>query len=129
MGLADTSVFIAQESGRPLDSAAIPMRCFVSAVTAAELEAGLLAAKDVETRATRLVTYQSVMRLELLPVDRQVTHQWAKLRVAVAVAGRRVNINDMWIAATALANQLPIVTQDDDFDALADLGGPAVIRV
>jgi len=47
----------------------------------------------------------------------------------VQESGRRVNVNDMWIAATAMANQLPIVTQDDDFDALADLGGPVVIRV
>jgi len=108
---------------------AVPMRCFVSVVTAAELEAGLLAAGDVETRATRLATYQGVMRLELLPIDRQVTHHWARLRVAVAAAGCRVNVNDMWIAATALANQLPVVTQDADFDSLAGLGGPLVIHV
>ena len=105
------------------------MRCFVSVVTAAELEAGLLVAGDVETRAARLATYQAVIRLELLPIDRQVTHQWAKLRVAVASAGRRVNVNDLWIAATALANQLPVITQDAGFDVLASLGGPAVIHV
>jgi len=129
VGLADTSMFIAKESGRRLDWAAIPMRCFVSVVTAAELEAGLLVAGDVETRAARLATYQAVIRLELLPIDRQVTHQWAKLRVAVASAGRRVNVNDLWIAATALANQLPVITQDAGFDVLASLGGPAVIHV
>jgi len=128
-GLADTSLFIAQESGRHFSVAAVPMRCYVSVVTAAELEAGLLVAGDIEARAARLATYQAVMRLELLAIDRQVTHQWAKLRVAVAEAGRRVNVNDMWIAATALANQLPVVTQDNDFVALADLGGPPVILV
>jgi len=128
-GLADTSLFIAQESGRHFNVAAVPMRCYVSVLTAAELEAGLLVAGDIETRASRLATYQAVMRLELLTIDRQVTHHWAKLRVAVAAAGRRVNVNDMWIAATALANQLPVVTQDNDFVALTDLGGPAVILV
>ena len=128
-GLADTSMFIAQESGRPIDQAAVPSRLFVSVVTAAELEAGLLAARDITTRSVRLITYQSVMRLDLLPIDREVTHQWAKLRVAVATAGRRANVNDLWIAATALANQLPVVTQDGDFDALIGLGGPVVIHV
>ena len=33
------------------------------------------------------------------------------------------------LAATALANSLPIVTQDDDFDVLAELGLLEVIKV
>jgi predicted nucleic acid-binding protein len=40
-----------------------------------------------------------------------------------------VNINDLWIAATVAAHQLPIVTQDADFDALAEVGGIEIIRV
>ena len=38
-------------------------------------------------------------------------------------------MNDLWIAAIARANNLPVVTQDDDFDALADLGLLTVIKV
>lgn len=38
-------------------------------------------------------------------------------------------MNDLWLAATALANEVPLVTQDDDFDTLADLGLLDVIRV
>jgi predicted nucleic acid-binding protein len=48
--------------------------------------------------------------------------------VLLAEAGRRVNVNDLWIAATAVANGLPVVTRDDDFDPLADLG-VAVVKV
>jgi predicted nucleic acid-binding protein len=40
-----------------------------------------------------------------------------------------VNVNDLWIAAIAVANGLVIVTQDADYEALAGLGGPEVIRV
>ncbi len=36
-------------------------------------------------------------------------------------AGRKVPINDCWIAATALAHDIPIVTQDGDYDAMPDL--------
>ena len=35
-------------------------------------------------------------------------------------------VNDSWIAATAMALQVPIVTQDDDYAKLAEL---AVVRV
>ena len=36
-------------------------------------------------------------------------------------AGRRLPGNDSWIAATALALGVPIVTQDDDYDVVDDL--------
>jgi len=39
------------------------------------------------------------------------------------------HVNDLWIAAVAAANELRIVTQDDDFAALEYIGGPAVIRI
>jgi predicted nucleic acid-binding protein len=35
-------------------------------------------------------------------------------------------VNDSWIAATAMAMEIPIVTQDDDFVKLEEL---SVIRV
>ena len=33
-----------------------------------------------------------------------------------------MNVNDLWIAATARANRLPVVTQDGDFAVLSALG-------
>jgi predicted nucleic acid-binding protein len=53
----------------------------------------------------------------------------AALRFEVAQAGRRINANDLWIAAIAQAHDLPVVTQDADFEALAGLDGPPVIQV
>lgn len=40
-----------------------------------------------------------------------------------------MNVNDLWIAAIAVANELPIVTQDAGFDALEGAPGVTVIRV
>ncbi|MFV2143110.1 type II toxin-antitoxin system VapC family toxin [Isoptericola sp. G70] len=128
-GLLDTSVFIASESGRTLDSAALPDESFVSVITRAELQAGVLAAKDSETRARRLATLDSIAHLELLPVDATAASHWARLRVRLAEAGRRINVNDLWIASIALANELPVVTQDDDFAPLTELDTLAVVSV
>lgn len=35
-------------------------------------------------------------------------------------SGRKAPVNDSWIAATAIAHQVPIVTQDSDYDAMPD---------
>jgi predicted nucleic acid-binding protein len=48
---------------------------------------------------------------------------WARLRVHLAQSGRRLNINDLWIAAVAAARGLPVVTQDDDFGPVEAIGG------
>jgi predicted nucleic acid-binding protein len=128
-GILDTSVFIADETGRTLDKDSLPQRGYVSIVTLTELEVGIHTATTAEIRAKRLLTYQAVASVEALAITAQAAHEWARLRFRVGQAGRRININDLWIAATALAHKLPVVTQDHDFDALADLDGPEVIQV
>lgn len=125
-GLADTSVFIAQEAGRPLAAEALPDELAVSVITVGELRAGVLAAVDVATRDRRLSTLAEVLGLEPLPVDRAVANAWARLRLALRDADQRMPVNDSWIAATAIAHGVPLVTQDEDHVQLEVL---AVIRV
>ena len=128
-GLLDTSVFIASESGRPLDTARLPDESAISVVTLAELQAGVLAAGDTATRATRMATLDALGDIEILPIDAFAALAWAQLRVLLAEAGRRINVNDLWIAATAASRGLPVVTQDDDFAAVDGMAGLVVVRV
>lgn len=128
-GLLDTSVFIAVESGRPLVSQMLPDYSVICPVTIAELQAGMLVAPDTDVRARRLATLESTFDIEVLPIDSEVAAEWARLRVHLAQTGRRINVNDLWIAATAAAHDLPVVTQDDDFAPLDGVHGVEVIRV
>lgn len=128
-GLLDTSVFIASESGRRLDEDRLPEESAISVVTLAELHAGVLAAPDTDTRAVRMATLDALSDVEALPVDEQAALAWARLRVHLAEAGRRAGVNDLWIAACAIAHGLPIMTQDDDFDPLDGLAGLTIVRV
>jgi predicted nucleic acid-binding protein len=128
-GLLDTSVFIASETGRALDTTQLPEESATSVVTLAELHAGVLAAADVGIRARRLATLDALSDIEVIPVDESAARAWAELRVHLANSGRRVNVNDLWIAATALSRGLPVVTQDNDFDPVDGLAGLSVIRV
>jgi predicted nucleic acid-binding protein len=128
-GLLDTSVFIALESGRSLDEQRIPEESAVSVVTLAELQAGVLAAADVDVRARRLATLDALSDIELIDIDESAARAWARMRVHLAESGRRVNVNDLWIAAVAASRGLPVVTQDDDFGPVVGVMGLEVIRV
>jgi predicted nucleic acid-binding protein len=120
-GLADTSVFIADESGRPLVADRLPDELGVSIVTVAELRAGVLAAANAASRARRLETLERALELDPVPIDDAVARAWAELRVSLRDAGQRMGVNDSWIAATALALGVSLVTQDGGIPAVAGL--------
>lgn len=125
-GLADTSLFVARESGRPLEINSLPDEIGVSVITIGELRAGVLAAVDVETRDRRLATLTQALVLEPIPIDRGVAESWARLRLLLRDGNQRMPVNDSWIVATALALEVPVVTQDSDY---VDVPGLAVINV
>jgi predicted nucleic acid-binding protein len=118
-------VFIAIENDRPL-RAEPPARLVVSIVTVGELRAGVLSATDSTSRAARLRSLAKALEAEPLPVDDRVATAWAELRSTLREAGRRLGVNDSWIAATAIAHDLPLVTQDRDYD---DVPGLTVIAL
>jgi predicted nucleic acid-binding protein len=113
----DTSVFIGRE-GRGVGSLA-QWAPIVSVVTIAELTLGVRSAKSDEIRELRSATLADAMRARVVPVDvALVAEAWCTLRVALR---RKMPANDSWIAATALALGIPVITQDDDFDSAAEL--------
>lgn len=118
--LADTSIFIGVEQAR-LDPDEMPDYGAVSLITVGELKMGLLAATDPTTRALRLRTLQNALALQPLPIDDRVADAWAEMRVALRAKGQRLDANDSWIAATAIAHGLPLATQDRDYDGVPGL--------
>jgi predicted nucleic acid-binding protein len=125
-GLADTTVFIARESGRPLDEGALPDEISVSVVTIGELRAGVLAADEVDTRDRRLATLTQALMMDPVPIDGRVADFWATLRVRLRNSEQRMPVNDSWIAATAMSLGVPVVTQDRDY---VDVEGLQIIKV
>ena len=78
-GIADTTVFIAREHGRPLDVDALPEQLGVSIITIAELRAGVLAATDLAARDRRLATFTQALAMDPIPIDERVAEAWACL--------------------------------------------------
>ncbi len=118
-GLLDTSVFIARESARPLGE--LPERVAVSVVTIGELRLGVLMAGDDATRARRGETLALARAADPMLVSEAVIDGWARIVADCRAAGvaRGVKLTDALIAATAIENGLPVVTQDGDFAAIA----------
>jgi predicted nucleic acid-binding protein len=124
----DTSVFIAREQARPLGE--LPDEVAVSVVTISELRYGVLAAEDHAQRAVRLSTLEAARRVARpLVVDEAVGDELARLRVALKAIGRTMKVMDAWIAATAMAHDAAVCTQDADFDAAHDAGLLEVVHV
>jgi predicted nucleic acid-binding protein len=122
----DTSVFIAVEQGRGL-TRSLPDQVGISVVTLAELELGVLMARDADVRALRLATLMRVReQASGLPIDERVSSAYARLAAGELSAGRRPRVNDTWIAATAVVHGAEVWTQDDDFTAFAALD---IVRV
>ena len=119
--LADTSIFIGLEAQRFEAEQIEDFEWGISAVTLGELRLGVLQARDPVTASRRLSAYQLAQRFEALPVDSAVSDAWALLVSKLRAAGRKAPVNDSWIAATAIAHRIPVVTQDNDYDDMPDL--------
>ena len=124
--LADTSVFIGLEAERFDADQFANFEWGISVITLGELRLGVLQAKEPEAASRRLSTYQLAQRFEALAIDESVADAWALVVSRLRAAGRKVPINDSWIAATAIAHHIPIVTQDAGYDLMPDA---AVIRI
>ena len=122
-GLIDTSVVIALEA---IDRAVLPADVAISAMTLAELAAGPHAAADPAERARRQDRLQRTeATFDPLPVDAAVARAYGRIYAAVSATGRKARGRraiDLFVAATALAADLPLYTRNpDDFAGLSDL--------
>lgn len=124
VGLLDTSVFIARETGRSLG--ALPDRVAVSVVTIGELQVGVLNAIDDGVRARRADTLALARAADPIPISEAIMVSWARLVADCRRAGvsRMVKLTDALIAATAVEHGLAVVTQDADYEEIADAHPP-----
>lgn len=122
-GLLDTSVFIARETGRALGE--LPARVAVSVITIGELQLGVLAAADDTARVRRADTLALARAADPIPVSEAAMGTWARLVSDCRSAGihRTIRLTDALIAATAIEHGLPVVTQDDDYERIAQAHG------
>ena len=104
--LLDTSVLIGEPPELELEAGALLV---TSIICLGELQAGVLLAQQPAVRARRLRRLTAVASTTIaLDIDQLVAAAYGRLR---AERGRAPS-NDLWIAATAAAHGLVLVTRD-----------------
>lgn len=122
-GLLDTSTLILL--GRLSPSAPLPQEAFISAITLAELSVGPLVASTDEIRAARQAHLQQAEAdFEPIPFDASAARAFGRVAASLRSSGRKpaARAYDALIAATAIANTLPLYTcNPSDFAGIGEL--------
>lgn len=122
-GVLDTSTLL--RLGEIDDPAVLPTEPLITAVTLAELSVGPLVTTDEEERAARQAHLQQAEAdFDPLPFDAATARAFGQVAASLRRAGRKPGARayDAMIAATALANDLPLYTCNPrDFSAIDGL--------
>ena len=89
----------------------------VSFVTVGELIKGALLSKWGPPRMLALREHIRANYV-VLPYTIRVAEEWAALMAACVAKGKTPGLNDAWIAATALAYECPVVTNDGGYKTM-----------
>jgi predicted nucleic acid-binding protein len=130
-GVLDTNIVILRSQ---IDSAELPAEMAITAITLAELSAGLHQVRshgeqgnydEHAERARRLdVLQRAESEFDPIPFDAEAARIYGRVTAAVIAAGRkpRRRMADLMIAAIAIAEDLPLFTTNpDDFVGLESL--------
>lgn len=122
IGVLDTSTIILLER---LDGEGLPDEALITAVTLAELSVGpLVADADAERAARQARLQQAEADFDPLPFDADAARAFGQVAASLRRSGRKVQARayDAMIAATALANGLPLYTVNPaDFEGVDGL--------
>lgn len=127
-GILDTSTVILLQ--RLTDAGALPSEPLITAVTLAELAVGpLVASGDAERAARQAHLQQAEADFDPLPFDADAARAFGGVAASLRRAGRKASARayDAMIAATAIANDLPVYTcNPSDFDGIDGLSVASV---
>jgi tRNA(fMet)-specific endonuclease VapC len=122
-GVLDTSTLILLQ--RLTDPALLPEEPVITAVTLAELSVGPLIASTSRERAARQAHLQQAEAdFDPLPFDSQAARAFGRVAASLRRSGRKRSARayDAMIAATAIANNLPLYTCNPaDFTGIDEL--------
>ena len=122
-GVLDTNVVILLP--RITEPTVLPAEPAITAITLGELSVGpLVATTDAERANRQAQLQQAESDFDPLPFDAAAARAFGRVAADLRGAGRKTTARayDALIAATAIANGLPLYTTNpDDFTAIAEL--------
>lgn len=89
---------------------------FLSALTVGEIKLGIMKLPESKKKARLFVWFETLLsdyQERILPVDLAVAEAWGTMQAQAASAGQTMAVIDGYIAATASAHQMLIVTRNE----------------
>jgi tRNA(fMet)-specific endonuclease VapC len=115
----DTCVYLIKKAPGMKPQSAL-QDCYISAIVLGELEYGVANSAEARREQNRQALLDFVSAIQTLPLTESVSEMYGQLRAALKK--QPIGPNDTWIAAHALALQLPLVTNNTrEFSRVPDL--------
>jgi tRNA(fMet)-specific endonuclease VapC len=119
--LIDTNIVIKLLNGdqKTIDMFDILENIKISSITAGELYYG--AQKSSRVKENMELFNGFLSEYPILEVDERVSHVYGEVKTKLVKAGINIPENDIWIAATAISNELTLITYDEHFKKIDGL--------
>lgn len=121
--IIDTNIYSAldrAESTTLKMMANVPV-AYVPIIVLGELQYGFMKGSRGEENINRLKRFLSQDTVEVLNIKAETTRYYGELSLLCKKSGRALSNNDIWIAALAMENDLPLATFDKDFAVFKDI--------
>jgi len=105
----DTCVYLIKKAPGLKPQSAL-QDCYVSAIVLGELEYGVANSAEARREQNRQALLDFISAVQTLPLTESVSEMYGQVRAALKK--QPIGPNDTWIAAHALALQLPLVTNN-----------------
>ena len=94
-------------------------KLFVSSISIGELMYG--AELSNKQDFNRELYFDFCNQMKIIYIDSDIAKNYGKIKAQLKKSGHPIPENDIWIAATAIAANLTLVTADSDFDNIEGL--------
>ncbi len=94
---------------------------YLPAVVVAELDFGFMKGTKSRENQERFQRIIEQLNIEIINIDRDVARKYAVIYLNLVKAGRKIPINDVWVAACCMHAGGTLFTRDRHFEAIAGL--------
>lgn len=129
--IIDTNIYVALYNGEKpvIDALKSAPIIVVPIMVVAELRYGFMYGNKQQDNATKLDMFLAQEKVEIIYPTLQTAQIFGELLVYCRRVGRALSHNDLWVAALAREQNLPLVTRDKDFAVFSEMFGKNLIIV
>ena len=93
-------------------------RLYLPSVVIAELTYGFMKGSRQEENELKLQEIIEILDISIIDADRDVARKYALIYYHLVKKGRKIPINDVWIAASCMAVGGTLITRDNHFNSI-----------